>query len=253
VQRVSPFVAGFAKIAQLLNQLLRRGESSQLGQLTPEQLDAFEKLRQRLLDSPILSLPRSEWNFILDTDASNHQIGCTLLQDQPYASKHPIGYWSLGLRSAENDYCTTEQKCLAIVRAVLQLRPYLEGKRFVIRADHHALKWVPSLAYSQGRLARWRLRLLEFDFEVQYSPGKALFAADTLSSLEPADPELFCPSSSVDAEIPCFSFSSPSSGTNGEHNTFAASSLQSRDPALLQVVHLLEDQAADPLCRHLFT
>jgi hypothetical protein len=147
----------------------------------------------------------------LDTDASNYQIGCTLLQDQPDGSKHPIGYWSRGMKSAENNYSTTEQECLAIVWAVLQLRPYLEEKRFVIRTDHHALRWVLSLTDAQVRLARWRLRLSEFDFEVQYSPGKAHYAADTLSRLEPADTELSRPSTSVDAEIPRFSVSGPDS------------------------------------------
>jgi hypothetical protein len=86
------FVANFAKIAHPLNQLLRKGESPQLGELTQEQFEAFEKLRQKLLDPPILAFPRAEGNYTLDTDASNYQIGCTLLQDQPDGSKHPIGY-----------------------------------------------------------------------------------------------------------------------------------------------------------------
>jgi hypothetical protein len=54
------YVAGFAKIAHPLNQLLRKEESPQLGALTQEQLDAFEELRQKLLDPPILALPRAE-------------------------------------------------------------------------------------------------------------------------------------------------------------------------------------------------
>jgi hypothetical protein len=57
------FVAWFAKIAHLLNQLLRKKESQQLGELTPEQLEAFMELRRRLLDPPILALPRAEGKF----------------------------------------------------------------------------------------------------------------------------------------------------------------------------------------------
>jgi hypothetical protein len=129
--------AGYAKIAHPLNQLLRKEENLQLGELRQEQLEAFEKLCQKLLDPPILELPRAEGNFTLDTDASNYKIGCTLLQYQPDGSRHPIGYWSRGLKISEKNCFTTEQDCLAIVWAVLQLRPYLEGKRFVIRTDHH--------------------------------------------------------------------------------------------------------------------
>jgi RNase H-like domain found in reverse transcriptase/Reverse transcriptase (RNA-dependent DNA polymerase) len=167
------FVPGFAKISAPLNALLRKGESPQLSELSLEQKEAFEKLRHNLLDPPILALARAEGLFTLDTDASQNQIGCCLFQDQLDGSKHPVCYWSRVLSSAEKNYSTTEKECLAILWAILQLRPYLDGKRFVIRTDHNSLRWVLNLADAQGRLARWRLQLLEFDFEVQYSPGKA--------------------------------------------------------------------------------
>jgi hypothetical protein len=40
-----------------------------------------------------------------------------------------------------------------------------------------------NLSDAQGRLARWRLRLAEFDFKVEYNPGSAQHAADALSRL----------------------------------------------------------------------
>jgi hypothetical protein len=76
------FVAGFAKIAAPLNFLLRKGESPQLDYLSEEQLAAFETLRKRLLDPPILALPRAEGLLIFDTDASQEQIGYFLFQKQ---------------------------------------------------------------------------------------------------------------------------------------------------------------------------
>jgi RNase H-like domain found in reverse transcriptase len=197
------FVAGFAKIASPLNALIRKGESPRLGELSSEQLAAFEKLRDNLLNPPFLALPRVEGRFTLDTDACDEQIGCTLFQDQPDGSKHPIGYWSRGLTGAEKSYSTTEQECFAIVWAVLHLRPYLEGKRFVIRTDHDSIQWVLNLADAQGRLDRWRLRLLEFDFEVQYSPGKAHHGKDTMSRLPSTDPEIMSLPKAIDTEILC--------------------------------------------------
>ena len=70
------FIRGFAKLAAPLNALLRKGESPNFGQLNTEQTQAFEDLRARLLDPPILALPRKEGLFTLDTDASQEQIGC---------------------------------------------------------------------------------------------------------------------------------------------------------------------------------
>jgi RNase H-like domain found in reverse transcriptase/Reverse transcriptase (RNA-dependent DNA polymerase) len=119
------FVRGFAKIEAPLNLLLRKGETPQLGPLSSEQVTAFDTLCDALLNPPILALPLIEGAFTLDTDASDHQLGCCL-QSQPDGSKRPVGYWSRGLTSAEKNYSTTEKECLAIVWAILHLRPYLE-------------------------------------------------------------------------------------------------------------------------------
>jgi hypothetical protein len=70
---------------------------------------------------------------------------------------------------------------LAIVWAILLLRPYLERKRFTIRTDQVALKWFLSLKDPSGRLARWRLRLAEFEFSIQYRPGIKNSLADGCS------------------------------------------------------------------------
>ncbi len=73
----------------------------------------------------------------------------------------PVRYWGRDLIPAERNYSATERECLAIVWAILRLRPYLERTRFKIRTDHHALKWALFVAMAEGRLAKWRLRLGE--------------------------------------------------------------------------------------------
>jgi Reverse transcriptase (RNA-dependent DNA polymerase)/RNase H-like domain found in reverse transcriptase len=77
------FFKGFAKIAAPLNILLRKGETPQLSPLSPEMVFTFDTLRASILHPPILALPRIEGAFTLDTDASDHQLGCCLLQEQP--------------------------------------------------------------------------------------------------------------------------------------------------------------------------
>jgi hypothetical protein len=96
-----------------------------LGCLTLEAIAAFETLRDRLLSPPVLALPRAVGQMWFDTDASDGQLGCCLLQRQPDDQTLPLGYWSRTLSSAERNYSTTEKECLAIVWAVTHLRPYL--------------------------------------------------------------------------------------------------------------------------------
>ncbi len=188
------FVPNFARLAAPLNELLKKGQPVTIDTLNDAQADAFTALRNCLLNPPVLALPRREGYFTLDTDATETQLGSCLLQDQQTGDRMPVGYWSRSLTPAEKNYSTTEKECLAVVWSVLMLRPYLEGTRFTVRTDYHALRCVlaGSRTESHGRLERWRLRLLEFDFEVQYRPGRSHHAADVMfrmpTAAEDTDP-----------------------------------------------------------------
>ena len=130
-------------------------------------MTAFESLKDKLVNPPILTLPKANFPkanrpLILDTDACDHQLGCVLLQQQEYSKTWlPLGFWSRNLSSDEKNYHTTNKECLAVVWAVLSLRPYLEGTRFLIRTNHDALKWLLNLTIPSGRLLCWKLRIQE--------------------------------------------------------------------------------------------
>lgn len=78
----------------------------------------------------------------------------------------------------------TQQECLAVIWIVLLLCPYVESSRFVVRTVHQAFRWILHFKESTGRLASWRLRLMEFDFKVQHGPGRRNMVADILSGLQ---------------------------------------------------------------------
>ena len=192
------FVPNFARIAAPLNRKLRKGEPTVFGPLNEEEMGALEELKKRLIEPPILTLPRRDGRYTVDTDACDKQVGCVLLQEQPEVPARPIGYWSRSLNQAERAYDTTHRECLAVVWAVLLLRPYLEGTRYTIRTDHDALRWILNMADATGKLARWRLRLAEYEFDVVHRAGVKHQAADALSRL-PTDGEDKAP---LDDEIP---------------------------------------------------
>ena len=84
---------------------------------------------------------------------------------------------------AEKNYSVGEKEYLAIVWAVHLLRPYLEGTYFDLYTDHEALRLILSGSDHSGRLARWRLRLLDFDFTVTYKNRAKNTIADATSRL----------------------------------------------------------------------
>lgn len=63
------------------------------------------------------------------------------------------------------------------------LRPYVEGLRFTIGTDHYALRWILKMADTTVKIARWRLRLQERQFDVWHRAGIKHEAADDLSRL----------------------------------------------------------------------
>ena len=199
------FVQGYTRIAHPLTQKICKDQPETWDKLSEEEMRAFEILKRNLVTAPILALPREGFAYTLDTDASEYQLGCCLLQAQPDGTLHPIGYWSRSLTPAEKNYSPTEKECLAIVWAVQYLRPYLEGQKFTIRTDHDALKWLLNLRDPRGRLARWSLRLQEYDYEIVYKPGKTHALADGPSRLLTKGLD----KSHFDDEIPCLPRYSP--------------------------------------------
>ena len=78
-----------------------------------------------------------------------------------------------------------EKECLAVVWASLKIRPYLEGDCFLVRTDHDCLRWILNIVGSGNpRLARWRVRLSELEFDFAYKPGMTHFLADSISRMK---------------------------------------------------------------------
>ena len=135
----------------------------------------------------------------MDTDACKNQIGAALFQVGDDGKRHPVEFWSRSLTPAERKYSASEREFLAVIWAVQILRPYLEGRHSTVFTDHNALRCLSDQADASLRLARWRLRLLEFDFEVWYSKGVENTVTDAISKL----PTFGHTNIDPDLEIPC--------------------------------------------------
>ena len=110
-----------------------------------------------------------------------------LAQNPTGKTDQPIAYASRLLSKAEKNYTTTKKEALAMVYAVNKFRHYLLGNRFIFYVDHLALPYLVNKPQVSGRLARWLLLFLEFDFKVIYKPGKIHGIADALSRNEGAE------------------------------------------------------------------
>ena len=147
-----------------------------------EQEKAYDALRQKLMEAPVLAYPNSEDLFILDTDASNHAIGAELLQAQNGVERL-ISFGSFVLDSARRNYCTTRKELLAVVRFTRHFKDYLFGRRFTLRTDYNSLLWLMGFKNIEGQLARWIEELAVYNMEIVHRPGKDHVNADGLSRI----------------------------------------------------------------------
>ena len=178
------FVPDFAKIAAPLHSLTHKNVAFHWNE---ECEGAFQSLKERLSELPILIYPDVSQPFILDTDASDVSIGAVLSQCKDEV-EHPVAYFSKTLSSTEKHYCVTRKELLAVVKATEHFHSYLYGNHFVIRTDHSALQWLLSFKNPEGQMARWVQKLGQYDFEIRHRKGRMHGNADALSR-RPCDEE----------------------------------------------------------------
>ncbi|GJT98390.1 reverse transcriptase domain-containing protein [Tanacetum coccineum] len=153
---------------------------------------AFQTLKKKLTEAPILIAPNWDQPFEIMCDASDYAIGAVLGQR---IEKHfrPIHYASKTMTEAESNYTTTEKEMLAVVYAFEKFRSYLIMNKSVVYTDHSALKYLFNKKDAKARLLRWVLLLQEFDFKVIDTKGAENYAADHLSRLENPYENIFDP------------------------------------------------------------
>ena len=103
---------------------------------TDECEQSFQKLRNTLVEGPILQAPN--WNkvFHVHIDTSNFAIGCVLAQPSEHNMDFSILYASRQLNSAEKNYTTTKQESLEMIYAVKKYIHYLLSNKFVFFTNH---------------------------------------------------------------------------------------------------------------------
>ncbi|GKD37220.1 putative reverse transcriptase domain-containing protein [Tanacetum coccineum] len=146
---VMPF--GLTNAPAVFMDLMNRGE---------EQEEAFQTLKEKLCNGPILTLPDGPDDFMIYCDASNQGFGCVPMQRD------------LG----------------DVVFAPKIWRHYLYGTKSIIYTDHRSLQHIFDQKELNMRQRRWIELFSDYDCEIRYHPGKANVVANALSRKERVKP-----------------------------------------------------------------
>ncbi|KAD6454275.1 hypothetical protein E3N88_08981 [Mikania micrantha] len=167
------FIQDFSKIATPLTKLTRKEVKYDWGST---QVQAFEELKRRLTEAPILALPDGNEDMVVYSDASYLGLGCVLMQRGKV-----IVYASRQLKTHEVNYPTHDLELAAVVFALKIWMHYLYGVKCTIYTDHKSLKYFFEQKDLNMRQRRWLELLKDYDCEILYHPGKANVVADALS------------------------------------------------------------------------
>ncbi|KAD6453982.1 hypothetical protein E3N88_08688 [Mikania micrantha] len=166
------FIKNYATIASPLTDLLKKDMFC----WTPNTATAFTALKAALSTTPVLQLPDFNQPFTIETDASGIGVGAILSQN-----KHPVAFFSQKLCPRMQHASAYQREMFAITQAIAKWRQYLLGRKFVVITDQQSLRNLRDQVIQTPDQHKWLGKLLGYDFDVVYRPGKQNEAADALS------------------------------------------------------------------------
>ena len=163
--------------------------------MSPEALEAFDRLKAACLQAPILAFPDFDKPFLLETDASGKGLGAALSQKQADGRYHPITYASRVMNETEQRYHSNKQEFLALKWVVTEqfheyLSPYGKNRNeFVVCTNNNPLTYIFSSANLDAAGQCWVAHLASYNFSLEYQKGKDNTVADFLSQMNERLPE----------------------------------------------------------------
>ena len=138
---------------------------------------AFMKLKEAIIQAPILQYPDMTKPYIVYTDASDDACGAQLSQTHDGA-EFPVGFLSHTFTDTQRRWSTPQQEAYGIYFAVKKWHYYLQGVDIIIRNDHKPLAWFLN---GNTKINRWGLELASYNITFEWISGARNKAADCLS------------------------------------------------------------------------
>ena len=147
----------------------------------------FEAVKEQLKEPSVLSPFAMNRKTLLYTDASRLQgLGFILIQeDEVTGEKFLISCGSTRLTKSQRGYSTTELEMAAVVYAVKKVRFWIRGApKVMVMTDHRSLVGLSRRTVDEvdnERLWSMREKIMTYNLEFKYIPGKYNQVADALS------------------------------------------------------------------------
>ncbi|POM71721.1 LOW QUALITY PROTEIN: Pol protein [Phytophthora palmivora] len=170
--------AGYVELARPSSEFLKEDTDW----VWEQHQDAFDSIKASLQQAPVLALSDENKSFSVVCDASDYAIGCALLQKDDEGRERFISFQFRQLKAAERNYPVHDKELFAMKYALVKFRVHLLGsKPFVIYTDHASQRTATNSPHLSQQMARWLSFFAEYNFRVEYKPGKLNVLVDALS------------------------------------------------------------------------
>ncbi|GBG72919.1 hypothetical protein CBR_g12640 [Chara braunii] len=171
------FVRNFSTIAAPFCKLLRK---ETIWKWDKDCTSAMKKLKQALIEYPVLKVADPSLPFVVTTYASQYDIGAVLQQDDGNGYQ-PVEFISARMPSEKVVTSTYERELYALRQALEHWKHYLLGRHFKVYSDQETLRWLKTQAKMTPKLTRWAAKIDQYDLELKPVKGKYDVVADALS------------------------------------------------------------------------
>jgi len=179
------FIEGFSRTAR---PLYARTKKECIGnwEWGDKEQQAFDESRTKLTTAPVLVYFDLLAPTKIETDDSKYVCSCILSQQCQDGKWRPVAYRSKTMSDAECNYDIHDKELLAILQAFHEWTRYTRGNPKPIRVlpDHKNLVTFMTTKKINERHARWMQELSQYNFKIEYRPGKEGGKPDALTRRE---------------------------------------------------------------------
>jgi hypothetical protein len=171
---------------------------------TDAETKKFREIKDAIRGILPLMMIRPGESMTVAADASSYGLGAVLTQKDEHENERPIFFASRLMTDAETKWAQVDKELLAIAWAMERLDNFVYGRKIRVKTDHKPLLGLVKkpLAHLSSRQQRLMARLMRYDFELEYTPGKDLVVPDFLSrATTREEPECRCKFMATDVPL----------------------------------------------------
>lgn len=174
------FIDNYAFLAKPLTDLTKKDIKFKLGD---EEKNAFQTLKSKIVERPVLMIYQPNAETQLHTDASKFATAAILMQRNPEDNEfHPVLFMSKVTTKDQQKWFSYELEMYAIFLAITKWRNYLIDLKFTVITDCEALKTAMN-KQEVRKISNWIMTLQSFDFTIAHRPGSKMLHVDALSRI----------------------------------------------------------------------